>query len=86
MRRVAWRLVNWEIESTLRLCQGVPDRWICREIAGGSYDLIVLAVGPCELTLGASNSRWSPELMGEIVSLLLRCADQPILIARSAVA
>jgi len=82
LRRVARRLVNWEIESTLRLCQGTPDQWIRREAAEGDYDLIVLAAQPCELGPSMSCGYWSTALLGELVSLLLRWANQPILIVR----
>jgi len=43
MHQAAQRLADWEIDSTLRLCQGSPDWLVHREVAKGDYDLIVVA-------------------------------------------
>lgn len=74
MRRVARRLVNWEIEGTLRLRQGPPDWQIRREVAEGDYDLIAIAAEP--------HGPWLRRLLGEVIGPLLRCADRPVLIAK----
>jgi nucleotide-binding universal stress UspA family protein len=72
MYRLSQRLVNWEIESTLRLCQGAPEQQIRREVAEGNYDLIAVAVEP----LGPGR------LWRELGALLLRRASQPVLIVK----
>jgi len=72
MRRLAQKLVNWEIESTLRLYQGWPDHQIRRELSAGDYDLIAVAAprGPAD----------------ELLTSLLHRANRPVLIARPVVA
>jgi nucleotide-binding universal stress UspA family protein len=83
MRRVAQRLVNWEIESTLRLCQGLPGQRIRREIAEGDYDLIAVAAEPSGLSPRTKpQGQWSHQLPGELALSLLRWSNQPVLIAR----
>lgn len=83
MRRVAQRLVNWEIESTLRLCQGPPSQRIRREIAEGDYDLIAVAAEPIGLSPRTKpQGQWSHQLPGELALSLLRWSNQPVLIAR----
>ncbi len=74
MRQTARRLVECEIEGTLKLRQGPPDWQICCEIVKGDYDLIALAAKPCRWWL-----RW---LEGDVVIPLLSKADRPMLIAR----
>jgi len=45
MRRVARRLVDRDVEGTLRLCQGSPEREIRREFAEARFDLLVVGRG-----------------------------------------
>jgi nucleotide-binding universal stress UspA family protein len=78
MHRAAQRLADWEIKSTLRLCQGPLDLVIHREMAEGDYDLIVVTA--------ERHHRWLRWLLGELVGSLLRWADRPVLIAKPAIA
>jgi nucleotide-binding universal stress UspA family protein len=72
MRRTARRLAECEIEGTLRLRQGLPDRQICREIAQGDHDLIVMATRPC---------RWAlRQLKGDPICSLLSRVGRPMLL------
>lgn len=73
MRRVARHLVAWEIESTLCLCEGAPERQIRRVMAEGEYDLVAVAAGP-----HARPARW---LAGDLTDSLLHWVDRPLLIA-----
>ncbi len=73
MRQVARRLVDWEVEGTLRLCQGIPSQEIQFEVTREDYDLIVLA-----RHRRAACRRW---LMGDWVTSLLSWADRPVLVA-----
>ncbi len=83
MHRVSQRLVNWEIESTLRLYQGPPDQRIRREVAEGNYDLIAVAAEPFGSSPGIEpHDQWSCRLQREWIASLLRWADQPVLIVR----
>jgi nucleotide-binding universal stress UspA family protein len=75
MRRVTQWLVDWEVESTLRLRQGMPDQEIRHEVAQGDYDLIALADQPGEW--------WQRYLVRDWVASLLSWADRPVLIAKS---
>jgi len=75
MRRVARRLVEWEVEGTLRLRQGVPDQEICREVAKGDADLILLSAEP--------HARWQRILAGRCADKMLGWADRPVLIAKT---
>lgn len=74
MRRVARQLVDWEVEATLRLREGVPGREIHREITQGDYDLVVLAAQPC--------AKWRRWLKGDWIAFSLSWADRPVLIAK----
>jgi nucleotide-binding universal stress UspA family protein len=76
MRQAAQRLVDSEIEGTLRMRQGPPDWQICREIVQGDYDLIAAAAKPCRW--------WMRCLEGDPIDSLLHKADRPVLIARPA--
>lgn len=76
LRREARRLVESEIEGTLRLRQGPPDWQVCREIVQGDYDLVVAAAKPCRW--------WLRCLEGDPIDSLLHKADRPVLIARPA--
>jgi nucleotide-binding universal stress UspA family protein len=76
MRQAAQRLVDSEIEGTLRMRQGPADWQICREIVQGEYDLIAAAVKPCRW--------WMRCLEGDPIDSLLHKADRPVLIARPA--
>ena len=76
LRRAAQRLVDSEIECTLRIRQGPPDWQICREIIQGDYDLVAAAARPCRW--------WMRCLEGDPIDSLLHKADRPVLIARPA--
>jgi nucleotide-binding universal stress UspA family protein len=74
MRWVAQWLVDWEVEATLLLRQGMPDQEIRREVAQGDYDLIAVADQPREW--------WRRCLARDWMASLLSWADQPVLIAK----
>jgi nucleotide-binding universal stress UspA family protein len=74
MRRAAQQLADWEIRSTLRLCQGPPDWLIHREMVQGDYDLVAVAA--------ERHCRWLRWLLGELVAPVLCWADRPVLITR----
>ncbi len=78
MHRAARRLVDWEIEGTLRLRQGPPAWQIDREVDEGDYDLIVMAATP--------RRRWQQWLEGDPIGHLLRQVDRPVLVAKPATA
>jgi nucleotide-binding universal stress UspA family protein len=71
MRQVAWRLAEWKLDGTLRLRQGRPDQQICREMAEGDHDLIVLATKPCRW--------WLRHLKGDPICSLLNKVNRPLL-------
>ena len=72
MRHVAQRLVESKVEGTLRLCQGLVDCQIRRDIVEGDYDMIVMAVKPCRW--------WLRRLKGDPICQLLSWADRPVLL------
>jgi hypothetical protein len=72
MRRVARRLLNWEIDGRLRLREGALDRQVQLEVAAGDYDMIVAAAEPDD-----------DKLPGELIGSLLWGADWPVLITRA---
>lgn len=74
MRRVAQRLVDGQIEGTLRLRQGSPAWEIRREVMEGHFDLLVIAAGPQDRA-----RRWA---LGDLVVSLTRLVDRPILVAK----
>ncbi len=74
MRRIVRRLVNWQIEGTLRLREGTPDYQIRRELLEGDYDLITITA--------ETHGRWLRRLVGDVIGPLLRWADRPVLIAK----
>jgi nucleotide-binding universal stress UspA family protein len=74
MREAAQRLVNCEIEGTLRLREGTPDYQIRRELAEGDYDLITITA--------ETHGRWLRRLVGDVIGPLVRWADRPVLIAK----
>lgn len=74
MRRAAQQLADWEIKSTLRLCQGPLDWLIHREMVQGDYDLVAVAA--------ERHCPWLRWLLGELVTPVLRWADRPVLITR----
>lgn len=78
MRRVAQWLVDWGIQSTLRLRQGTSDMQIQREMAEEDYDLVVVAAMP--------ENWWQRWLQGEVVGPLMSWVDRPVLIAKPTVA
>jgi hypothetical protein len=71
MRRVARRLLNWEIDGRLRLREGPLDRQLQLEMAAEDYDLIAAA--------GPDDSR----LPGEMIGPLLCRADRPVLMTKA---
>jgi hypothetical protein len=71
MRRVARRLLNWEIGAKLRLREGPLARQIQLEVAAEDYDLIVAAEPE------------SHRLPGDMIGPLLRRADRPVLMTRA---
>jgi nucleotide-binding universal stress UspA family protein len=74
MKQVACRLVDWEIEGTLRLRQG-PQEWqLRREVIEGNHDLIAVAARPRQW--------WQRWLEGDLVGHLLHQADRPVLVAK----
>lgn len=74
MRQAAQRLVDWEIEGTLRLREGAPDYQIRRELVEGDYDLITITA--------ETHGKWLGRLVGDVIGPLLRWADRPVLIAK----
>jgi nucleotide-binding universal stress UspA family protein len=74
LRRIVERLASWETEGTLRFRQGSPDRQIQCEVAGGDYDLTLIAAD--------HSSWWSRRLLGELVTPLLGWVDRPVLVAK----
>lgn len=74
LRDVARTFVDWEINATLRLRQGVPEWEIKHELAEGEYDLVVVAGESDRGILG----RAVPGAVGPV----LACACCPVLIAR----
>lgn len=73
LRCAAQRLVDCDIEGTLRLRQGVPDWQICREMVQGDPDLVAVATKPRQW--------WRRWLAGDAVDPLLGKIDRPLLIA-----
>lgn len=73
MRRVARHLVDWEIESSLCLCEGVPERQVQRMMIEGEYDLLAVAASP--------HTVLSRCLAGDLSGSLLRRMERPLLIA-----
>jgi len=74
LRHLACRLVDWEIEGTLRLRDEPPDWQVCNEVAEEDPDLIIIAAEPHNRLM-----RW---LKGEMVNPLMCWADRPVLIAK----
>jgi len=74
LRHLARRLVDWEIEGTLRLRDDPPDWQICNEVSEEDPDLIIIAAEPHNRLI-----RW---LKGEMVNPLMCWADRPVLIAK----
>jgi hypothetical protein len=72
MRRVARRLLNWEIGGRLRLREGPLDRQVQLEVAAEDYDMIVAAAEPDD-----------SGLPGEMIGSLLWRADRPVLVTRA---
>lgn len=75
LRSVAHRLVDWEIEGSLRIREEMPSQQIRCETIEGNHDLIVIATEPPNRL-----RRW---MVGELVDPLLSWADRPVLIAKS---
>ncbi len=74
VRDVARRLVEWEIDGTLRLRNEAPTWQINREINEGDYDLVVIA---------AERVGWLRKLMSvELVYPLLTWLERPILVTK----
>ena len=75
MRRVSQQFVNWEVEATLLLRQGIPDQEIRSEVVKGDYDLIAVADQSC--------GGWRHWLMRDWIASLLSWVDKPVLIAKN---
>jgi nucleotide-binding universal stress UspA family protein len=75
LRWAARRLVEWEVQGTLRLREGEAGMQIRQEMLEGDYDLVVIAAE-------AQNRLWR-WLLGELINPLLHWADCPILIVKS---
>ncbi len=78
LRRVACHLVDWEIDTTLRLRQGVPDWQIHQEVIEGEFDLLVVAA--------EQQSWWARRLVDGLIHRLLHSVDRPMLVASPAAA
>lgn len=74
MRQVARRLVDAQIEGTLRLRQGSPDGEIRRELVESRFDLLVIAANA-----EGGARRWP---LSDLAISLAHAVDQPILITR----
>jgi hypothetical protein len=74
MLQVSRRLVDWEIEGTIRLRNELPNEQIRCEAHEGNHDLIVIAEEPQSLL--------KRRLIGELITPLLTWADRPLLIAK----
>ena len=74
LRRAAERLVKENLDGTLRLRQGSPE-WQSRyELSVGDYDLVVMSADP--------DDWFHRNIIGSLVSPLLRWTDRPVLIAK----
>lgn len=73
MRQVARRLVERDVEGTLRLCQGSPAWEIRRELAEVRFDLLVLDRGP--------RSRARRSSQGDLAMSLAGTVARPMLVA-----
>jgi nucleotide-binding universal stress UspA family protein len=73
MHHVARRLAQCKVEGTLRLRQGAPSQQICREVAEGGHDLIIMATRTCPW--------WLRQLKGDPICSLLSRVDRPVLLA-----
>jgi nucleotide-binding universal stress UspA family protein len=74
MRRVARWLVEWDVQATLLLRQGLPEHEIRREVDRGDYDLIVVSDQYNEWWRRCLNRDWS--------ACLPAWANQPVLFAK----
>ena len=74
MRQVAQRLVNAQIEGTLRLRQGSPEWETPREMVEGRFDLLVIAAAPQDRM-----QRWA---LGDLAMSLMRTVNRSILITK----
>jgi nucleotide-binding universal stress UspA family protein len=74
-RKIAKRLVDEEINGSIKLRYGSPETQYLEEAADEHYDMIVL---PAE-----SRDRWKHWLWGELITPLLRRGGCPVLVARS---
>jgi nucleotide-binding universal stress UspA family protein len=74
MRQVARRLVDWGVEATLLLRQGLPDQEIHREVVQGDYDLIVVA--------DQTGAWWQRCLSRDWAASLSSWAERSVLLAK----
>jgi hypothetical protein len=74
MRWVANKLLEWEIDGSLRLRNELPNDQIRCEVLEGDHDLIVIAADPENMIRRM--------LVGTLVAPLLSWADRPLLIAK----
>lgn len=78
LRRIAARLVSWELTGTLRFRHGLSGWQIKAEVTEGDYDLIIVAADP--------TNWWLRRLLGELVSPLLNWVDRPVLVVKPTIA
>lgn len=71
MRQAVRRLVESQVDSTLRMRQGGPEQQICQEMAEGDYDLAIMATKPCRW--------WLRKMKGDPICSLLKWARWPVL-------
>ncbi len=74
MQRMAQQLVGSQVDATLQLREGAPDRQIQQEVSEGDYDLVTVAARP--------RSWWRRWVLGDWVSPLLSWAVRPVLVAK----
>lgn len=74
MRQVARRLVNAQIEGTLRLRQGSPEWEIRREVVEGRFDLLVIAAA-----LQGRMQQWA---LGDLAISLMHTVNRSILVTK----
>jgi len=75
MRQVAQRLVDAQIEGTLRLRQGSPEWETPREVVEGRFDLLVITATPQEERM----QRWA---LSDLAISLMRTVNRSILVTK----
>ena len=74
-RKIAQRLVDEEINGTIKLRYGSPETQYLKEAADEHYDMIIMAA--------ESENRWKQWLRGELIAPLVQRSRSPLLIAKS---